>query len=135
MDTARSGTDTAPARRLRRWLAPALLLAIVGGLAPLWWQVTAPPTLATARPWRDAAGRLLVPAAALRPPGPLGRVEPAGTASLFVVRNGVAHLTRVQLGTIGADSAEVRGGLEDAALLIANPPQGLEDWHRVVARP
>lgn len=135
MDTARSRTDDPPARRLPRWVAPAVLLAIVVALAPLWWQVTAPPTLTTARPWRDAAGTLLVPADALRPPGPQGRVEAAGPASLFVVRDGVARLTRVQLGAVHGSAVEVRAGLEEAALLVANPPRGLEDAHRVVARP
>ena len=120
--------------RLPRWLAPALLLSIAAGLAPLWWEVTAPPSLAVARPWRDPAGTLMVPAAAVRPRGQHGRVEAAGVASLFVVRDGVAVLTRVELGAVRADGVEVRGGLEDAALLVADPPRGLEDRHREIGR-
>ena len=134
MLAARSRQDDAKHARVPRWLAPALLLAIVAGLAPLWWQVTAPPKLATARPWRDGAGALLVPAAAVRPQGPQGRLQAAGPANLFVVRDGVARLTRVQLGAVRADGVEVRAGLEDAALLVANPPIGLEDLHRVAVK-
>ncbi len=133
MAPARSRTDMqAPARA--RWLAPALLLAIVAGLAPLWWEVTAPPLLATVRPRRDPAGALLVPAAALRPSGPLGKLVAAGPATLFVVRDGVARLTPVRLGALHGEAVEVREGLEDTALVIANPPRGLEDRHRVAVR-
>jgi len=134
MAAARSRADTQfPARA--RWLAPALLLAIVAGLAPLWWEVTAPPVLATVRPRRDSTGALLVPTAALRPPGPLGHLVPAGPASLFVVRDGVARLTRVRLGALHGDAVEVHEGLEETALVVANPPRGLEDRHRVAVQP
>jgi len=120
-----------------RWVAPALLFAIVVGLAPLWWEVTAPPILLTARPWRDTAGTLLVPTAAVRPPGPglNGRLVTAGTATVFVIQDGVARLTPVRLGVVGAEAVEIRDGLAEAALIVANPPRGLEDRHRVVARP
>jgi hypothetical protein len=132
MAAARSRPDpSAPLRH--RWVAPALLLAIVLGLAPLWWEVTAPPELSTVQARRDAGGALLVPAAALRPPGHLARVEEAGEAVLFVVRDGVARLTRVRLGARRDDAVEVREGLEDTAMVLANPPRGLEDRHRVKA--
>ncbi len=134
MAAARSRADTQLPTRAR-WLAPALLLALVAGLAPLWWEVTAPPLLAVVRPRRDATGALLVPAAALRPPGPLGQLAPAGPASLFVVRDGVARLTPVRLGALHGEAAEVREGLEETALVVANPPRGLEDRHRVAVRP
>ncbi len=134
MRVAGSRPDASPQLRLPRWVAPVLLLVIVAGLAPLWWEVTAPPTLTVATPWRDPAGTLMVPTAALRPRGHQGRIEASGVASLFVVRNGVAVLTRVELGGLRADGVEVRHGLEDAALLIADPPRGLEDRHRISAR-
>lgn len=134
MAAARSRTDMPPSARAR-WLAPALLLAIVAGLAPLWWEVTAPPLLATVRPRRDAAGALLVPAASLRPAGALGQVAASGPASLFVVRDGVARLTPVRLGALHGEAVEVREGLEETALVVANPPRGLEDRHRVAVRP
>ena len=111
-----------------------MLLAIVGALAPLWWEVTAPPILAAIQPWRDAAGTLMVPAAAVRPPSPLSRVEAAASATLFVVKDGVARQTVVQLGALRDSAVEVRAGLEDAALVVANPPRGLEDMHRVAVR-
>lgn len=134
MATARSRTDTLfPARA--RWLAPALLLAIVAGLAPLWWEVTAPPLLTVIRPRRDASGALLVPAAALRPPTPLGQLAQAGPANLFVVRDGVVRLTPVRLGALYGEAFEVRKGLEETALVVANPPRGLVDQHRVAVRP
>ncbi len=119
-----------------RWLAPVLLLAIVIGLAPLWWQVTAPPILATARPWRDGSGVLRVPFAAVRPvgPGPDRKLVAAGPANVFVIEDGVARLTPVHLGAVEAQSVEIRDGLADAALIIANPPRGLEDRHRVVPK-
>ncbi|MCC6720185.1 MAG: hypothetical protein IT555_20090, partial [Acetobacteraceae bacterium] len=135
MPTVRARPDTEAAPRLRRWLAPALLLAIAAALAPLWWRATAPPTLATVRPWRDPAGRLLVPATSLRPPFPARRVEAPGAATLFVLRDGRARITRVQLGTLHGGVAEVRAGLDDTALLIAAPPFGLEDMHPVTAKP
>ena len=134
MHRAGSPPDKAHPPRLPRWLAPAVLLAIVAGLAPLLWEVTAPPNLATAKPWRDATGSLMVPAAAVRAFGPQGKLEAAGAANLFVVRDGVARLTRVQLGALHDGAIEVRGGLEDAALVVADPPRGLEDRHRVGAR-
>jgi hypothetical protein len=134
MAAARSRTDPPfPARG--RWLAPALLLAIVAGLAPLWWEVTAPPLLTIVRPRRDAAGALLVPAAALRPPRPLEQVAASGPASVFVVRDGVARLTPVRLGALHGEAVEVREGLEETALVVANPPRGLEDRHRVTVKP
>ncbi len=134
MQGAVSPPDEVRSRRLPRWLAPVLLLAIVAGLAPLWWEVTAPPTLATAKPWRDATGTLMVPVAAVRPFGPQGKLEAAGAANLFVVRDGVARLTRIQLGAVHESAVEVRDGLEDAALVVANPPRGLEDRHRIAVR-
>ena len=134
MHGAGSPPDEARPRRFPRRLAPALLLAIVAGLAPLWWEVTAPPTLVIAKPWRDATGSLMVPAAAVRAFGPQGKLEAAGAANLFVVRDGVARLTRIQLGALHDGVVEVRGGLEDAALVVANPPRGLEDRHRVGMR-
>src|SRR5687768_11232591 len=109
MAAARSLPVSSVLRRYR-WLAPVLLLAIVAGLAPLWWEVTAPPVLATVRPWRDAAGVLLLPSASVRPPGPLGRVEPAGAASVFVIHDGVARLVPVRLGAVRADAVEVHEG-------------------------
>ena len=132
-DAGSRPAETRPPR-FPRWLAPALLLAIVAGLAPLWWEVTAPLTLATTKPWRDAAGILMVPVASVRPSAPQGRLEAAGAANLFVVRDGIARLTRVQLGALHDAAVEVRDGLEDAALVVANPPRGLEDRHRVGVR-
>ena len=132
----RAGSPPAKVRppRFPRWLAPALLLAIVIGLAPLWWEVTAPPNLATAKPWRDATGNLMVPAAAVRAFGPQGKLKAAGAANLFVVRDGMVRLTRIQLGAMHDGAIEVRDGLEDAALVVANPPRGLEDRHRIGVR-
>jgi hypothetical protein len=132
MAAARSRPDP-PAPLRYRWVAPALLLAIVVGLAPLWWEVTAPPELSTVQARKDPGGALLVPAAALRPSAPLARLEEAGEAVLFVVRDGVARLTRVRLGAMRDDAVEVREGLDEAALVLANPPRGLEDRHRVRA--
>lgn len=134
MVSARSRPD--PLLPLRyRWLAPVLLLAILAGLGPLWWKATAPPELAVAKPWRDPGGTLLVPQAAVRPPGPAGRVEAAGPATVFVVRDGRALATRVRLGDVRADAVEVREGLAEAAFVVANPPVGLEDRHRVLVKP
>ena len=76
----------------------------------------------------------MIPVAAVRPSGPQGRLEAAGAANLFVVRDGIARLTRVQLGALHDEAVEVRDGLEDAALVVANPPRGLEDRHRVSVR-
>ena len=77
---------------------------------------------------------LMVPVASVRPSAPQGRLEAAGAANLFVVRDGIARLTRVQLGALHDGAVEVRDGLEDAALVVANPPRGLEDRHRVGTR-
>ncbi len=131
----RTGADDTPALRFPRWVAPALLLAIAAGLAPLWWEVTSPPVLATARPWRDTAGVLLVSADAVRAQGPQGRLQAPGPANLFVIKNGVARLTPVRLGALRDGAVEVREGLEEAAVVVANPPRGLEDRHRVAVRP
>jgi len=40
----------------------------------------------------------------------------------------------VRLGAGHGDSVEVREGLEESALVVANPPRGLEDRHRVAIR-
>ena len=96
--------DVPPPPRLLRWAAPALLLAIALGLSPLWWAATAPPHLPVVAAKRDARGTLLVPTTALRPPSPHARLEPAGPATLFVVRDGRAHLTPVRLGPDPAGS-------------------------------
>jgi len=120
-----------PPPRVPRWLAPAVLLAIATGLSPLWWAATAPPSLPVVTVERGASGNLLVPSTALRPPGPLARLEPAGAAAVFVVRDGRAHLTPVRLGDVHPPTAEIREGLDDAARVVANPPRGLEDRHRI----
>ena len=87
---------------------------------------------------RSAPARTTVPrptrATTLRPPLPASRVEAPGVANLFVVRDGLARITRVQLGTMHGGVVEVRGGLEEAAVLVANPPFGLENMHRVTAK-
>lgn len=114
-----------------RWLAPALLLAIAAGLSPLWWAATAPPHLPVIATQRNADGTLLVPTSALRPPSPHARLEPAGPATVFVVRDGRAHLTPIRLGNLHPTTAEVRHGLDDTARIIANPPRGLENRHRI----
>lgn len=122
-----------PAAALR-WLAPALLLGIAGGLAPLWWEVTAPPHIVTARPWRDAQGALLVPAAAVRPAGAGAReIVASGEGVVFVLERGVVRVTRVRLGAVSHDVVEIAGGLAEQVLIAANPPRGLEDRHRVAA--
>ena len=123
--------DVPPPPRLLRWAAPALLLAIAVGLSPLWWAATAPPHLPVVAAQRDARGTLLVPTTALRPPSPHARLEPAGPATLFVVRDGRAHLTPVRLGQLHPTTAEVRDGLDDATPIVANPPRGLENRHRI----
>ena len=66
--------------------------------------------------------------------GPQGKLEAAGAANLFVVRDGMVRLTRIQLGAMHDGAIEVRDGLEDAALVVANPPRGLEDRHRIGVR-
>lgn len=123
--------DVPPPPRLLRWAAPALLLAIAVGLSPLWWAATAPPNLPVIAAQRDARGTLLVPTSALRPPGPHARLEPAGPATIFVVRDGRAHLTPIRLGQLHPTTAEVRDGLDPTARIIANPPRGLENRHRI----
>jgi len=135
MHKARSGAGDIPAPRFPRWAAPALLLVIAAGLAPLWWEVTSPPLLAIALPWRDAAGVLLVPADAVRAQGPQGRLAAPGPGNVFVIKNGVARLTRVRLGVLRDGAVEVHEGLEESAVVVANPPRGLEDRHRVAVRP
>lgn len=123
--------DVPPPPRLLRWVAPALLLAIAVGLSPLWWAATAPPHLPVIAAQRDARGTLLVPTSALRPPSPHARLEPAGPATIFVVRDGRAHLTPIRLGQLLPTTAEVRDGLDASARIIANPPRGLENRHRI----
>lgn len=117
--------------RVLRWAAPALLLSIAAGLSPLWWAATAPPQLPVIATQRDANGTLMVPTTALRPPSPHARLEPAGPAAIFVVRDGRAHLTPVRLGQLHPTTAEVRDGLDDATHIVANPPRGLENRHRI----
>jgi hypothetical protein len=120
-----------PPPRLMRWIAPALLLLIAAGLSPLWWAATAPPHLPVIAMQRDAGGTLLVPTSALRPPSPHARLEAAGLAAVFVVRDGRAHLTPIRLGKLHPTTAEVHDGLDGAARIVANPPRGLEDRHRI----
>ena len=54
---------------------------------------------------------------------------------VWVVRDGEARLAEVTLGTVGADMAEIRSGLDETARVIANPPSGLAEGQRVRAAP
>lgn len=54
---------------------------------------------------------------------------------VWVVREGEAHLADATLGTIGADMAEIKSGLDEAAQVIVDPPSGLAEGQRVRAVP
>jgi len=62
---------------------------------------------------------LLVPFSALR------------KGAVFVVVDGRARRKPVNSGIIGDKRVEIRGGLMEGELVIANPPEGLEDGDRV----
>jgi HlyD family secretion protein len=66
---------------------------------------------------------LLVPAGAL--------LREADAWAVFVVRDGRARRTRVQIGHVGSGSAEVLGGLQPGARVVVLPPDQLRDGARV----
>jgi RND family efflux transporter MFP subunit len=78
--------------------------------------------------FRGAARRaLVVPAAAVRRQGQV--------TSVFVVRDDVARLRLVQLGSLGPDGAEVVAGLDAGERVVIDPPAALTDGAPVGVRP
>jgi len=58
-------------------------------------------------------------------------VDRGGHRVAFVVRQGVASETRVELGGTMGDMVEVRQGLAVGDRVVLNPPEGLKDGARV----
>ncbi|MCC6718256.1 MAG: efflux RND transporter periplasmic adaptor subunit [Acetobacteraceae bacterium] len=77
-------------------------------------------------------GALLVPPTAVRHAPPRGGRP--GAAHVFRVVDGHARLTPVELGAAGPAAIEIRAGLADGAVLVADPPAGLADGQAVVGQ-
>lgn len=69
----------------------------------------------------DGARRhaLVIPTSAVRSQGQL--------TSVFVVRNGIAHIRLVQVGPTDGDATEIVAGLEAGESVVADPPPELTD--------
>ena len=65
---------------------------------------------------------LLVPAAAVK------------DGAVWVVRNGRLARVTVEVGTAGAAQAEIVGGLDDTALVVASPGEALAEGRRATVR-
>ena len=68
---------------------------------------------------------LVIPDSAVRRHGQL--------TSVFVVRDGLAHIRMVRTGSPGGDGTEVVAGLEPGESVVVAPPAGLTDGSRVTA--
>ena len=73
------------------------------------------------------ADALLVPASALR--------VDSGGRFVFAVENGRAVARRVAVGIVGTERIEIVDGIEAGMPILRDPPAGLADGDRIVARP
>ena len=73
------------------------------------------------------ADALLVPASALR--------ADSGGRFVFAVEEGRAVVRRVAVGIVGTERIEIVDGIEAGMPILRDPPAGLADGDRIVARP
>lgn len=73
-------------------------------------------------------GEAALPKVVVKPEAVVNR---RGRRVAFVVRQGVAWETRVELGGAMGDMVEVRQGLASGDRIVLNPPEGLKDGARV----
>ena len=52
----------------------------------------------------------------------------------FVAKDGTAHLTEIELGRIGSDTAAVLSGLDAGATVVLHPPNALSDGAAITGR-
>ena len=57
-----------------------------------------------------------------------------GGWATFVAKDGTAHLTEIELGRIGSDTAEVLSGLDAGATVVLHPPNALSDGAAIRGR-
>jgi len=78
-------------------------------------------------PLRSLSGSLTVPQAAL--------VSREGTENVWIVRNDVVELARVETGVAGPDAIEIVSGLDEDAQVVISGGETLQPGDRVIAKP